>query len=276
MTGADLSSPAALAGGAVAHELEHRYGERVHVLDCPWTNAALARVSAPDCTYTELVAAVRAATVRLVTEAIAAELPTEVRAQTTRMADSDPARGVWRGRVPSAAPSIVVLDVIRGGMLPAQAAFDHLALVHPLERLRLDHLSMERIAGDDGRVSRVELCGAKVGGSTAGSIVLVPDPMGATGSTVVRAFEHLVEHHGRPAALVALPLIATPEFVTAVRDLDPCTRVWAGRLDRGASSAAALERLPGELPAEESGLDERDYILPGAGGLGELLNNSWG
>lgn len=256
--------------------LRHLYGPGVHVLDCPWTNGALARLARPDCTYTELVAAVRATTVRLLTEALARELPTAEAAVTTRMAEKHGERGTWRGRTLARDTDIVVLDVIRGGMLPAQACFEHLALSLPIERIRLAHLSMERIAGADGRVERVELNGAKLHGSLEEACLIVPDPMGATGSTLRRALEYVREHHGAPARTLALPLIATPEFIRSATSLGPDVRIYAGRLDRGTSPPEVLAQVPGTSPDRESGLDGDDYIVPGAGGLGELLSNSWG
>jgi len=36
-----------------------------------------------------------------------------------------------------------------------------------------------------------------------------------------------------------------------------------------------LATPPGTHPALERGLTESHYIVPGAGGLGELLTNSW-
>jgi len=51
--------------------------------------------------------------------------------------------------------------------------------------------------------------------------------------------------------------------------------VWTARLDRGLSSAEVLKQRPGTRWNEERGLNEHGYIVPGAGGLGELLNNSW-
>ena len=52
-------------------------------------------------------------------------------------------------------------------------------------------------------------------------------------------------------------------------------RLYAGRLDRGLSSARALASTPGTWPDEERGLNDVQYIVPGAGGMGELLTNSW-
>jgi len=36
-----------------------------------------------------------------------------------------------------------------------------------------------------------------------------------------------------------------------------------------------LATIPGERWDEEKGLNERHYIVPGAGGLGEIINNSF-
>ncbi|MBK8098993.1 MAG: uracil phosphoribosyltransferase, partial [Planctomycetes bacterium] len=45
--------------------------------------------------------------------------------------------------------------------------------------------------------------------------------------------------------------------------------------DRGLSSERALASIPGTFPNEERGLNDVHYIVPGAGGMGELLTNSW-
>lgn len=254
----------------------HLYGPRVHIESDPWTSSALAKLSSSSCTHTELVAVVRAVSARLATTAFGAELPSSYAETPTRMADKHgESVGTWRGAALDPAAKIVVIDVIRGGMIPAQAVFELLSLVLPIESLRLDHLNMQRIAGADGHVERVDLSGSKVGGSIEGATLILPDPMGATGATMVRALEHLMAEHGQPARIVMLPLIATPEFLRTVLDFDERVVVYAGRLDRGMSPADVLEEVPGARWAEESGLDDEDYIVPGAGGVGELLNNSY-
>lgn len=281
-TGGDLreqsispAPPSGIGPASGSPWLDHAYGPRVHLLDCPWTNSALAKLSSPDCTHTELVQIVRAVTARLATEAYGRELPRSPRVQTTRMAEHHGDIGRWRGDALDPAMRVIVLDVIRGGIIPGQTCFELLSLVHPIEHLRLDHLSMERVAGQDGRVRRIDLSGAKIGGSTEGATVVIPDPMGATGSTMRRAYDYLVENFGRPARVISLQLIATPEFLRTVLDLDPSLQVYAGRLDRGMSDLDVLNSKPGSHWDRESGLDACDYIVPGAGGVGELLNNSW-
>ena len=99
--------------------------------------------------------------------------------------------------------------------------------------------------------------------------------MGATGATTVCALEHYFEHYGRPGKILLMPMICTPEFLRAVLDFDENIKIHAGRIDRGLSPRDVLECTPGERWDEERGLDDTNYIVPGAGGVGELLNNSW-
>ena len=57
----------------------------------------------------------------------------------------------------------------------------------------------------------------------------------------------------------------------------PDTIVYAWRLDRGAERAQVLrDESPGTRWDEEQGLDEHQYIVPGAGGVGELLSSAPG
>ena len=55
----------------------------------------------------------------------------------------------------------------------------------------------------------------------------------------------------------------------------PHVEIYAVRLDRGLSSPEVMQSQLGEQWEQEKGLNEVDYIIPGAGGLGELLNNSY-
>jgi hypothetical protein len=51
--------------------------------------------------------------------------------------------------------------------------------------------------------------------------------------------------------------------------------VYTARVDRGMSPPEVQAAPPGARWAEERGLDDEDYIVPGAGGVGEVLNQSW-
>jgi len=67
----------------------------------------------------------------------------------------------------------------------------------------------------------------------------------------------------------------TPEYIQKIKSLHPDCEVYTIRLDRGLSTDKALNSIPGEFPNEERGLNDNQYIVPGAGGIGELLNNSF-
>jgi uracil phosphoribosyltransferase len=70
-------------------------------------------------------------------------------------------------------------------------------------------------------------------------------------------------------------LIVTPEYVRNVLRAHPDTLVYALRVDRGLSPPDVLATVPGTRWDEERGLDDHQYIVPGAGGIGEILNNAW-
>jgi uracil phosphoribosyltransferase len=93
---------------------------------------------------------------------------------------------------------------------------------------------------------------------------------------MVSAMQHYSEHlDGKPLKLIALNLIVTPEYLAHVTRRMPEAIVYALRVDRGLSRPEVLAAVPGEHWADERGLNEKQYIVPGAGGVGEVLNNAW-
>lgn len=252
----------------------HAYGPRVHLAGGSFVSTALARASTEEISRTELLALVRSVYEVLLASAFE-ELPQTSAEVATRMASKHPEEAVWRGKVALDAGSVVICDVIRAGILPAQLCFERLSQLLPNADVRLDHLNIARSEDESGRATGADLSGSKVGGSVEGATLILPDPMGATGATTVCALEHYLEHYGRPAKIILMPMICTPEFLRAVLDFDDGITIHAGRLDRGLSPAEVLECAPGERWDEECGLDDTNYIVPGAGGVGELLNNSW-
>lgn len=256
-------------------ELEHAYGERVHILDNLFILTALARLGGKEVGMSSVLDLLRTVYRTMIVHAVGQEIPGVDAAVPTRMVDQHPKTGIYRGRVLDPNVQVVVVDVIRAGMLPSQICFELLSSILPDDRLRLDHLNMARVAGSDGRVEKVDLSGSKVGGPVDGALLILPDPMGATGATTIRAVKHYLEHHGQPARILTLPMISTPEYMRCVLDAFENLVVYTARLDRGLSSEKVLATPPGTHWDKERGLDERDYIVPGAGGLGEVLNNSW-
>jgi uracil phosphoribosyltransferase len=144
------------------------------------------------------------------------------------------------------------------------------------EGVRQDHLVMGRQTDDAGRVTGAAMYGSKIGGPIDGAVVLIPDPMGATGSTVSKVLAHYRDEvHGKELKVVALHLIVTPEYLRHVTQHHPDVLVYALRLDRGLSTPEVLATVPGTRWEEERGLTDKHYIVPGGGGLGEVMNNSY-
>jgi uracil phosphoribosyltransferase len=256
-------------------EIAHRYGERVHILADPLSLTMLARLCAKGTVQPEVNRLVGELYRMLVHEVVATEFPREPVAQPTRMIDATP-RGVWRGEAIAASTPAVVVAVARAGLLPSQNTFDFLNQVLRPEGVRQDHLALARTVDEKGGVTGAGLYASKIGGPVDGAMLLIPDPMGATGSTVSKVIEqYSPELYGRPARVIAVHLIITPEYLHHVTRAHPEVVVYALRLDRGLSPADVLATVPGERWLDERGLNEHHYIVPGGGGLGEIMNNSF-
>ena len=256
-------------------EVEHRYGPRVHILADPLALTMLARVCEKGVAQPEVNRLIGELYRALVHDAVAAEFPRRAIAVPTRMIDHTP-RGVWRGQAIAAETPAVVVAVARAGLLPSQVCYDFLNHVLRPEGVRQDHLSLGRQVDAEGRVTGAALGSAKIGGPVDGAVILIPDPMGATGSTVSKVLAHYQEEvHGTAAKIIALHLIVTPEYLRHVHRHHPEVIVYALRLDRGLSAPDVLATVPGERWDEERGLNDHHYIVPGGGGLGEVMNNSY-
>jgi uracil phosphoribosyltransferase len=256
-------------------ELAHHYGTGVHILADPLALTLLARLSAKGVIQPE-VSRLCAHLYRLLVQTVlASEFPRQMSAVETRMIDATPL-GLWTGETLALDTTTVVMALARAGLLPSQITYDFLTEVLEPARIRQDHLSLGRQTDRAGRVTGALLDAAKIGGSIDDAMVLIPDPMGATGTTVTTALAHYRDAiHGRARKVIAMHLIVTPEYLRATRERYPDLIVYAWRLDRGLSSAEVLGTLPGTRWDEERGLDDHHYIVPGAGGLGEVLNNSF-
>lgn len=255
--------------------LSHHYGPRVQILDDPYLLTLLAHLGAPETSTKEVPGLVRTAYERLLQEVLAREFP-QVRAQVkTRMAATEP-RAFYQGPILCRETKLVLCSIIRAGILPSQTCYEAACAVLPPANVRIDFVNMSRTVDDEHRVTGVRLDGSKIGGPVHDAVVLIPDPMGATGGTVCRAIEiYRSLAGGPPKAIVALHLMATPESIRRVTATHPDVAIYTARLDRGMSPPDVLAAAPGLHADRERGLNEVQYVVPGAGGLGELLTNSW-
>jgi len=256
-------------------EIEHRYPSNIHLLDDPFSWSILARACSPDTAQPEFGRLVTLLYEGLARAVFGAELPHERIAAPTRMVSTH-SQAVYRGAAVKRRTQAVTVAVARAGTQPSQVVFELLNELLDPECVRQDHLFMSRQTDADGRVTGAEWHDAKIVPDIEGRFVMFPDPMGATGSSMISAIEHYKHSlNGTPAKIIALHLMITPEYVRNMTESHPDVVVYALRLDRGLSTERALAAVPGELPDEEKGLTETQYIVPGAGGVGELLNNAW-
>ena len=95
-------------------------------------------------------------------------------------------------------------------------------------------------------------------------------------SSITTSFSYFKANFGEsPAQLATLNLIITPEFIKRIANDHPEVHMYAFRLDRGMSPPDVLDTIPGTRWDEESGLTSTHYIVPGGGGLGEIMNNAY-
>ena len=255
-------------------ELEHCYGEHVHILDDPLASTLLAKLCAQETIQPAVNRLVAALYRQMVCTVISNEIPTVHATMPTRMSASEE-KGVWSGDIIDPKVKVAVVCVARAGIFPSQVSYDFLNEILEPAGVRQDHMLMNRVTGADGGIAGAAIHGAKIGGPVDDTTLLIPDPMGATGTTIVTLIDHYKNNvPGTAAGVVALNLIITPEYIKRLKDATPQAQIYAYRLDRGLSPDDVLAAKPGEFWERERGLNDSGYIVPGGGGFGEVMNNA--
>lgn len=256
-------------------EIEHRYGENIHILNDPYLLTVLAQIGSPDTSQPKLNTLISFVYRRLLENTLNCEFTVKPFEIATRMTSYYPDQK-FEGPILDPNQRAVCVNLARAGTLPSHICYDHLNFVLDPEGVRQDHVFAARVTDKEEKVTGTSLGTAKIGGDIDDAIVLFPDPMGATGNTLSQALTYYKsEIQGVARKFIALHLIITPEYIRRVTKSHPDLIVYAIRLDRGFSTPTALKAIPGTYPDQEKGLNERQYIVPGAGGLGEVLNNSF-
>jgi len=257
------------------NELDHRYGPNVRIVSDPFLVSQLAKVSAKGTFQPEINRLIARLYEDLLKLVINAEFPRRQAAVPTRMIDATP-RGVFHGQVLDPETRAVTVNIARAGTLPSMVCYDLLNTVLDPQLVRQDHFVMARVTDKDQQVIGAEITGSKIGGDVDDAFLLFPDPMGATGSSLCHAIDvYKQKVEGEARRIINLHLIVTPEYLKTMTARHPDVVVWALRLDRGMSPDHVFDHVPGELWSEERGLNEKQYIVPGAGGMGELMNNAY-
>ena len=255
--------------------LEHHYGENYKILNDVFLHTHLANLC-KEKTKQPIVNYIIADLYNfLIKEVITNEFPRKEETVATRMSTLTP-KGYWKGNVIDTETSSVVVDIARAGTLPSEICFKVLNQTLNPDLIRQDHVYMARKTNEQGQVIGTDWSGSKIGGGKDKAIVIIPDPMGATGGSISSCIDHYKQNvQGKEIKFVSIHLITTPDYIKRMQKDHPELVMYAIRLDRGMSTEAALKEIPGTLLNEETGLNETQYIVPGAGGLGEIMNNSF-
>lgn len=256
-------------------EIEHLYGENVHILNEPSLTSALARLCSPETFQPTINSLVEILYRGLLTTVMNAEFPRRTMRVPTRMTAAHP-DALLEADVFGPDTRVVTVNLARAGTQPSHICYDYLNHVMNPALVRQDHILASRLVDSAEKVTGTALSGAKIGGDVRDALVIFPDPMGATGNTIVSMLDYYKREVGGTAKkYISLHLIVTPEYLKKVRDAHSDVIVYALRVDRGLSSKKVLESIPGKFWNEERGLNDRHYIVPGGGGFGEIMNNSF-
>lgn len=256
-------------------EIKHFYGENVHLVSDPYLFTTLAKLCAPEChqpILNQLVSLLYRELVKIVANT---EFPLIEGKVKTRMR-SFHKEADFEAYLLDPNTKVVSVNLARAGTLPSQVCFDAFNTILEPRGIRQDHISINRETDHKEQVIGTRLGGVKIGGGIDKAYVVFPDPMGATGSTLDTAMEiYKNEVKGKAQKFIAIHLIVTPEYLKRMTTKWKNLKIFALRLDRGLSSKEILKTIPGEVWNKEKGLNHKQYIVPGAGGMGEIINNSY-
>jgi len=258
-----------------ALEVEHLYPKNVHIVNSSRLNSLLTQLSQSHCIQPHFNRILKVCYQQLFSQVLDQELDQKQVTVKTRMADQHPESRL-SSLVIDKDQKAVVVDIARAGMLPSQILFDDLCEIIEPENVRMDHVFASRAVDGNQKVTHTELNSSKIGGDINDATVFFPDPMGATGNSlcqVIETYKNQVD--GSQKKWIAIHLIVTPEYIRKVTKTHPDVVIYTARLDRGLSDAKIQDSKPGTHWDQERGLNEIQYIVPGAGGVGEIINNSY-
>lgn len=251
-------------------EIEHNYGDHVHLIDHPFAQGLLTRFSMQETRQPELNIYLEKIYDVLLFSVLNSLFEKKDLSVKTRMG-ADLNATVLNNDI-----RVISVNLARAGIFPTHHVHHILNFYFNQDHLRQDHFYVNRKVGENGQVLGINCSGSKIGGDKDNSYVLIPDPMGATGSSIAFVLDHYKNNvKGKELYFITLHLIVTPEYIRKMKSEYPELHIFALRVDRGASTPDILKTIPGTHLDREFGLDENDYILPGAGGIGEILNNAF-
>ncbi|MCO5141612.1 MAG: uracil phosphoribosyltransferase [Oligoflexia bacterium] len=262
-------------------ELEHRYGKNIHILSNPVLFSYLATLCSPETKQPSINALMKILYDQLIPIVVNQEFAKKPGRTVTRMAKIHPQEGAFTSDLIDREQQVVCVNLARAGTYPSHICYESLNYLLNPDQIRQDHILMSRVTDESNKVLGTAAGGYKIGGPVDNAIVLFPDPMGATGSTIIKALNEYKGSFGgslkmgKAKKYIALHLIVTPEYLKNIQKHHSDLIVYALRLDRGLSRPDVLQSALGEFWDEEKGLNQEQYIVPGGGGFGEILNNAY-
>ncbi len=257
--------------------VQHHYGEAFRIFDDPVLSSWLGKLCAKDTQGPLIHELIKRIYRHLIARVLAAEGAASETEIPTRMVDLHPQAGLLRTRGVSVSQRAICVNLARAGTVPSQICYEELNYLLNPAGVRQDHIGIARQSSESTHhVTGSHVSGHKIGGDLKEALVLFPDPMAATGSTMVEIMNLYRSLEGaKSAKFVAIHCIVTPEYLQRVAREAPELRVYAVRVDRGLSPPEVLALAPGTKWSQEKGLNDHDYIVPGGGGFGEILNNAY-
>ena len=222
------------------------------ILNSTYNLSLLARLGTPEVVQPEVSSIVDELFANMFETVVENELEKEVKTVKTRIYAQDK-RGAFKSKIFKKKQKIVIADVIRGGMTPSHQYFLKLSNILDPKYVRQDHIMAQRIETATG-VDGTSLMASKIDGTVRNAIVIIPDPMGATGGSVAEVIDHYQKHFGKAKRFVIVNLVITPQYVKRLEKIKAPISLYASRLDKG--------------------LTKTDFIWPGLGGVGEMINNT--
>ncbi len=256
-------------------EIKHTYGKNYHILSDPFLSSLLALLCSKDTHQPLITDLIKLLYNALIARVVGLEFPQKKCVIKTRMHPTHK-EAVLKEKLIDFNTRVVTVNLARAGIVPSQLCYEFLNHIFKPRYVRQDHIYINRTVDDQSHVVGSQISGYKIGGSIEKTIVLFPDPMGATGGSIcetLQLYKNRVQ--GNPLKWISLHLIVTPEYLKKVKTEHPHLIVYGLRLDRGLSSKRILKTIPGTYWNQERGLNRYQYIVPGAGGLGEILNNAF-
>lgn len=255
--------------------MKHHYGPQVCIYDKPNLLSVLATLCLPETVQPLINQYVHYLYSQMLAEVLNNEFSHQIQSVKTRMSKDHP-ESLLHTAILDKNQKAVCVNLARAGTYPSHLCYEQLHLFLNQENIRQDHIFAARMTNDNYQVTSTHLDGFKIGGDVDQAIVMIPDPMGATGTTVISTIEHYKKKvPGKAKKFIAMHLIVTPEYIKKVLHFHPDIKIYALRVDRGLSPQKVQDADPGLYWEQEKGLNSKDYIVPGAGGFGEIMNNSF-